>query len=131
MITRWNPFNNRPLSYHGFDQMVGHPFDRLLDFAALSNFQKNDNGSLSVSIDVPGIKETDITIENDGESISVKGESKTSTSHRSVSQTFSIPEGYSAENVKAELSHGILTLTLESKQLEPQKEVKKIPITST
>ena len=129
MITRWNPFNNRSLSYNGFDQMRG-AFDSLFDFAALSNHQKNDDGSLSVSIDVPGIKEEDITIENDGDVISVKGESKIATSHRSVSQTFSIPEGYSSENVKAELSHGILTLTLESKQLEPQKEVKKIAITS-
>lgn len=91
--------------------------------------KKNEDGTLAVSVDIPGIKEEDITIEVEDNIVHVKGKRTTATSSYDVSKSFSIPEGYASDDIRAELVNGVLTLSLAAKQL-PQKEVKKIPITS-
>lgn len=90
----------------------------------------SEDGSLVVSIDIPGIKQEDIAIELADGMIVVSGNRKTATSSHVISKSFSVPEGYSEDDIKAELQDGILTLTLSAKSL-PAKEVKKIAITST
>ncbi len=114
------------LFYDPFETLFGDlftPFDWGMEY------KKNENGTLSISVDVPGIKESDISIEISDNIISVKGERKTTISSYSVHKKFNIPEGYSSEDIKAELDSGVLTLTLNSKQ-EPNKEIKKIPIST-
>jgi HSP20 family protein len=103
----------------------------LFAWSPISNldYQKNEDGTLSVSIDVPGIRQEDLTIEIKDNTVNVKGETKTERSCRKVSQAFTIPEGYNTDEIKAELDSGILTLTLPTKHL-PQPEVKKIAVTS-
>jgi HSP20 family protein len=91
--------------------------------------KKGEDGSLDVSIDVPGIQESDLIIEVIDGIITVKGERKTSISTHSIQKSFSIPEGYDTENVSAELKNGILSLKLAAKQL-PSKEIKRIALTS-
>lgn len=91
--------------------------------------RKAEDGSLDVSIDVPGIQESDLIIEVIDGIITVKGEKKTSISTHSIQKSFSIPEGYDTENVSAELKNGVLNLKLAAKQL-PSKEIKRIALTS-
>lgn len=91
--------------------------------------KKNEDGSLAVSIDVPGIAESDLQIELSEGIITVKGERKTASSSYTLTKSFSVPEGYDAENVVAELKDGVLNLKMSAKQL-PTKEVKKIPLLS-
>lgn len=93
--------------------------------------KKNEDGSLSISMDVPGIQEQDLAIEIIDGSISVKGERKTPTSSYSVYKRFSIPEGYDSEKITAELRDGVLTINVANKPLPPAKEIKKIAITSS
>lgn len=145
MLSLWNPFI--PVVRERSDSRIStkNYFDRLFEdtFATMTHDllgghltslgieqKKNEDGSLSVSIDIPGIKEEDITIEVQDNVVNIKGERKTATSSYSVSKSLSIPEGYSSDDIKAELTNGVLTLGLAAKQL-PQKEVKKIPITPT
>jgi HSP20 family protein len=118
-------------------------FDRLFDdtlftgfndlFGATANWgmesKKLEDGSLSISVDVPGIKDADLSIEVADGILTVKGSRKTQTSSHSVNKSFSVPEGYSTEDINAELSDGVLTLKLAAK-LPPAKEIKKIPITT-
>jgi len=139
MLSLWNPLipvkersDSRisPKTY--FDRLFEDTFATMTQdlFGAATlgiENKKNEDGTLAVSIDIPGIKEEDIAIEADGNLIHIKGERKTATSSYSVSKSFTIPDTYTSEDVKAELSNGVLTLTLAPKQL-PQKEVKKIPI---
>jgi len=91
--------------------------------------QKNEDGSLSVNIDLPGIKAEDIAIELKNNVVSIKGKRQTTTSTYEVNRSFSVSEGYSSEDIKAELSNGVLTLTLIPK-LETLQEIKKIPVIS-
>lgn len=144
MLSLWNPFI--PVTRERSDSRLStkNYFDRLFEdtFATMTSDlfgghltnigierKKNEDGSLSVSIDIPGIKEEDITIEVQDNVVSIKGERKTATSSYTISKSLSIPEGYSSDDIKAELTNGVLTLGLAAKQL-PQKEIKKIPITS-
>lgn len=142
MLALWNPF--LPVERVKSDSRLSPKsyFDRLFEdtwSAAIHDLslmpaslgiesQKKEDGSLNVAIDVPGMKESDLTIEIDDNILTVKGQRKTATSSYSVHKSFTIPEGYETENVKAELKDGVLTLNLVGKPLPPPKEVKKIPI---
>lgn len=131
MLSVWNPFfydkKLSKLSSRSFDNL----FNDLFHTSAWGmEYKKNEDGSLAVAIDVPGVKEQDITIEVTPEQVlTVKGERKTATSSHSICKSFYIPEGYDSENINAELKDGVLTLTLTTK-LPPNKEVKKIKINS-
>lgn len=143
MLTLWNPFI--PVTRERADSRIStkNYFDRLFEdtFATMTQDlignqwsigieqKKNEDGSFAVSIDIPGIKEENINIEVVDNMVHVKGERKTATSSYVVSKSLTIPEGYSSDEIKAELVDGVLTLNLSAKQL-PQKEIRKIPIST-
>ncbi len=144
MLSLWNPFIPVVRDRSDSRMSTKNYFDRLFEdtFATMTQDlfsghltgigieqKKNEDGTLAVSIDIPGIKEENITIEVEDNIVHVRGERKTATSSYSVNKSLSVPEGYSSDDIKAELVDGVLTLTLAAKQL-PRKEVKKIPITS-
>jgi HSP20 family molecular chaperone IbpA len=97
------------------------------------NYERNESdGSLLVSVDVPGMKEADIAIELVDGFLSVKGEKKSNNNYRSVNKSFSIPQGFDEDSIQAKLEDGVLLITLKTKELSPppQAEVKKISISS-
>ncbi len=143
MLTLWNPFvpvrtqsDSKMSTKNYFDRL----FEDTFDTAFRDLFQvptgwgieskKNEDGSLAVAIDVPGIKENDLIIEIDEGILTVKGERKTATSSHSIHKAFSIPEGYDTDNIAAELKDGVLNIKIANKPLSPPKEVKRIAITS-
>lgn len=143
MLSLWNPFipvvrersDSRISTKNYFDRLFEDTFSTMthdLFSAPLAGIgienKKNEDGSLTVSVDIPGIKEEDITIEVQDNIVGIKGTRKTATSSYTVNKSFTIPEGYSSDDIKAELVDGVLSLILAGKPV-PQKEVKKIPIT--
>lgn len=141
MLSLWNPLI--PVKTQSDSKMsVKSYFDRLFedtfDNAFNDLFQiptgwgieskKNEDGSLAVSIDVPGIKESDLSIEIDKNILIVRGERKTATSTYKLNKSISIPEGYDTDQITAELKDGVLSINIIGKPLPPAKEVKKIPI---
>lgn len=145
MLSLWNPFI--PVTRERSDSRIStkNYFDRLFEdtFATMTHdlftapwaairteSKKNEDGSLAISIDIPGIKEEDIIIEVQDNIVNIKGARKTATSSYTINKSFTIPEGYSSDDIKAELINGVLTFTLIGKSL-PEKEIKKIPITSS
>jgi HSP20 family protein len=145
MLSLWNPFipvvrdrsDSRISTKNYFDRLFEDTFTTMTQDLFNGHLtglgieqKKNEDGSLAVSIDIPGIKEEDITIEVEDNIVRVKGERKTATSSYAVNKSILIPEGYSSDDVKAELVDGVLSLTLAAKQL-PQKEIKKIAISSS
>lgn len=92
---------------------------------------KNEDGSLTTTVDLPGVAEKDITVEVSPKGfVTVKGETKTKTSSRIVKRSFSVPKDCDSEQLKAELKDGVLTLTMPGKALPAEKEVKKITVTT-
>lgn len=97
------------------------------NFSLGINSQVQEDKSMAVSVDVPGLKAEDITIEVSNQAINITGERKTNNSSVRIHKSFSIPEGYSEDNIVANLQDGVLGLILVPKSL-PAREVKKITI---
>lgn len=142
MLSLWNPLipekiksDSKLSTRNYFDRLLSEPFETI--FSDVFNtsiygieYYKNTDGSLIVSVDVPGITEENINVELTNNILTVKGERKNTNSSYSVYKTINIPEGYETDNIKAELKHGVLSLTLKNKPI-PQKEVKKIEVISS
>ena len=99
------------------------------------------DGHIEVSAELPGVTEKDIavTLTPDGNTLSIKGEKRTSKekkekdyycaerSYGSSRRTMSLPATVNADKVKAKLRDGVLEVTLE--KMEPSsKGVKHIQI---
>lgn len=115
-----------------FDRLWQHTVnDFFSDFSRpwtdILDSKKNEDGTLSIYIDVPGVKEEDISIELISSSIRIKAERKNRNSSWSLNKSFTIPSGYSAEDLKAELSDGVLVLTLKGEPIQ-EEPIKKINI---
>ena len=96
------------------------------------DYKKNEDGSCTLTVDVPKYKEEDLNIELTEDNVLViKGKRKTDTSSYSVQKSFSISEEFDADSIKAELKDGVLTVSVAAKLLPKTKEVKKIPITTS
>lgn len=128
MLTPWNPF--LPVKKSEYKTAFDSIFDSFFQPMGIEQ-NKNEDGSFSIDVDLPGIKEKDISIQlSDDNILTIKGERKTATSSYSVNKSFSLPEDSDPESLKAELKDGVLSLTLAAKSLAPAKEPKKIPITT-
>lgn len=106
-----------------------YDFNRPWASAIQLDSKKNDDGTMSIYVDVPGVKQEDISIELINSSIRVKAERKNRNSTWSLDKTFSVPTGYTSEDLIAELGDGVLTLTLKAKP-PIEENIKKINIIS-
>jgi HSP20 family molecular chaperone IbpA len=137
MLSIWNPFvpvksqaDSKISTKTYFDRLFEDTFEIAFQdlFHIPSGFgiesKNNEDGSLGISIDVPGIQESDLVIELIDGLLTVKGERKTSNSSYKLNKSFNIPESYDTENITAQLKDGVLSLNLKEKPL-PIKEPKK------
>lgn len=129
MLVRWNPFFPVKKSENAIDKFFdSFSLDHLFDNNVFGlNYLKNEDGSYSIDVDVPGIKEEDISVNLTDNIVTVKGERKTKTSTYSVNKSFSLPENCDSESLTAQLKDGVLTLTVAVKTKE-EKKTKSIPI---
>lgn len=134
MLTIRNPF--LPVNNSKRKTNIENLFDSMFNFENLFDnsfvgmeYKKNEDGTLSITADLPGIKEEDVNIElSEDNVVSIRGERKTATSSYSVHKSFVLPDNYDTDNLKAELKDGILTLVAVNKPLPAAREPKKIPI---
>lgn len=144
MLSVWNPFapivsrdmkSDRGLSSKDyFDRLFETTFNEfftdLYPYKTLGiESREQEDGTLNIHIDVPGIKENDLSIELMDNILSIKGERKNKGNYYSLNKSFSIPEKYDTATLKAELNDGVLSITLKSKPKE-EKVIKKIEIIS-
>lgn len=106
----------------GFDQVFA---DFMSDMGL--QYSENEDHTLTYSVDVPGIKEEDLTVEVSDYTVNIKGMRKTNKSEYSVKKSFLIPKNYNPESLKAKLADGVLTITIEPKT-ETEKITRKIDI---
>lgn len=124
-LLRWDPFREMaPLSM-GFVPSVD---------------VKETANEYVFKADVPGMKEQDIEISLTGNRMSIAGkreeEKKTEKDtyyamerhYGSFRRTFTLPEGVDVEAVKAEMAHGVLTVTVPKKAIA---EAKRVTVTTT
>lgn len=92
-----------------------------------------------ITLDVPGMKQEELTIEVQGDSLIVRGEKQESKeskdkqfyrverSYGTFQRTLALPNDANADEINANLKDGVLTLTIPRKQVEG-KDVKRIAI---
>ena len=98
---------------------------------------KETKDSYVFKADVPGVKESDLTINLTGTRLSVSGKREAERqqenetyfsderSYGSFTRTFTLPEGIEAEKVNANLKDGVLTITVPKR---PEAQPKKVSI---
>lgn len=104
-------------------------------FPAVESFEKD--GKLHIRAEMPGVEPSDVNVSITGNRLTISGERKSSReldeanvfvrelSHGTFERSFSLPEGINAEEVKAEFSNGMLSLTL---PLPPQNKTRQVKI---
>jgi len=124
-VMRWDPF--RELDATG-DAAFSPSFD-----------VKETKDGFVFKADLPGIKESDLDIQLTGQRLTVSGKREAEKrdeneryftwerSYGSFSRVFTLPDGVDGEHVAANMSDGVLTLTVPKKpEVKPRKiEVKK------
>ncbi len=124
------------LNWDPFREMT--PFVSPVPATFMPDFEvKETKDGYVFKADVPGIKESDLTITATGNRLTVAGkrdtekEEKTDTyytcerSYGEFTRSFTLPEGVDMDAVRADLSEGVLTVTIRK---TPEAQPKKIAI---
>ena len=118
-LLRWDPFHEMTPSWFG-QPPVEATFSPAFEV-------KENKDSFLFKADLPGMKEQDVEIKLTGDRLTVSGkreaerEDKDDTyyayerSFGSFLRTFTLPEGFDAEHVYAELKDGVLTIVVPKK----------------
>ncbi|KAH7924628.1 HSP20-like chaperone [Leucogyrophana mollusca] len=101
--------------------------------------ETGENNTVTATFELPGLKNEDVNIDVHNDRLTVAGESNVShdrdeagysvreRSHGKFSRTLQLPQGTKAEDVKAKMENGVLTVTFP--KTNPQQEAKRITIT--
>jgi HSP20 family protein len=138
-ITRWDPFS-------AFREIMRwDPFREIAPITSMGRFSELDapfevketkEGYL-FKADVPGIKESDLSVNLSGNRLTVSGkreeEKKQETdayfsyerSYGSFTRSFTLPEGIESDKVNANLKDGVLSILVPKK---PESQPKKVAI---
>lgn len=100
-----------------------------------------DDKQYEVLLDVPGLKESDLTVEVKGDTLFIKGEKEDTSeskdkhyyrierSYGSFQRTLALPEDAKASDIQASLKDGVLKLVIPRTEVEPS-DVQRIAISS-
>ncbi len=146
LINKYNPFtaissskSDRYMSSKEyFDKLIENTFNDFFSdlhfpyYTTPSDIEmiKQEDGSLLMQIDVPGMKQEDLVVEVVDNIINIRGERKTAKGHYSINKSWTISENYDISSLAANLADGVLTISLKSK---PKIEVpiKRIEISTS
>jgi len=137
MLSVWDPFADLNRVQREIEKNFFGPRNRPADFAPAVDVHE-DEDSLVLRAELPGVKQEDIDIQVDGNVLTLKGERRlegdqqTRRYHRiersygSFVRQFQVPTNIDGTAIDAQLSDGILTLRLPKKaELKARKiEVK-------
>lgn len=129
-----DPFRHLSLFEDAVNRMLSEPRTGRPWSPAVDIFE-NEN-ALVLKADVPDVKPEDIDLQVENQTLTLKGQRKFEQQtekggyHRiernygSFVRTFSVPSTVDTENVAADYSHGVLTVTLPKKQTAKPRQVK-------
>lgn len=125
-LVRWNPF-------HELDAFPAWGTDGFVP-----NFDvKETKDALVLQADLPGLTEKDVNISVTGNRLTVSGERKAEEkkedenyytferSYGAFTRTFTLPDEVDADEVRAELKDGVLTVTLPKR---PEAKARRVPL---
>ena len=143
-VVRWEPFNEMVSLRDAVNRLFEDSFIRPgawpmpLEAAALSIptdvIETKDN--VVVKMSAPGVKPEDIDISVVGDTLTIKGETKSEEQFEegsylrkerrfgSFQRTFSLPASVASDKAKADFENGVLTLTLPKTEAAKPRSIK-------
>ena len=125
----------------GSGNVFGNAFETTLGAFNPKIDISGEDKAYEVVLDVPGMKQEDISIELKGDLLVIKGQKEEKSenkekqfyrverSYGSFQRTLSLPEDANAEDISANLKDGVLKLTIPRVETDT-KDIKKIPISN-
>jgi len=113
--------------------------DTSFSFAAPAIDFSEDDKAYKITAELPGLEAKDLDVSIAGDTLLIKGEKRQETEQKdknyhvteraygSFQRAFALPEGIARDKIAADLSKGVLTLTL-PKTAEARKPARKIDI---
>lgn len=145
-ITRWDPLREFATLQHQLNRLFpDYPPTRAgqtgEDFLTSGSFIPpvdiyEDEHSITLKLEVPGIDEKDIDVRVENSTLTVRGERKfekdvkeenfhrIERSYGSFSRSFTLPNTVNPEQVNADYTNGVLTITLAKRAEAKPKQIK-------
>ncbi|MGH8311077.1 MAG: Hsp20/alpha crystallin family protein [Steroidobacteraceae bacterium] len=145
-VSRWNPFRDEPFFSEGVFRDWPAPFARLarswddLVPARASRLAPavdlaEDEKSFVVTIELPGVKREDVTVELQDDVLSIRGEKKSEReekkdrshwverSYGSFARSFTLPPTAVAEQMVASFKDGVLTIEIPKREQAKSRQI--------
>jgi HSP20 family protein len=122
-----------------FDVEPAWRYESSFSFPSPAVDMTEDDKAYKVTAELPGLESKDIDVSVTGDVLTIKGEKQqekeqkeknyyvSERSYGSFQRSFMLPQGVEANKIAADLSKGVLTITL-PKTAEAQKQAKKIEV---
>ena len=142
MITRWDPFREMTTLQDRMNRLFNDQFGAMTrDEALTGSFVPpvdvyEDENTIQVRLEVPGIDEKDIDIRMENNVLTVRGErkfekdEKEENFHRverrygSFTRSFTLPSTVNSDDVQADYDKGVLTIRLAKRAEAKPKKIK-------
>lgn len=127
----WRPFETFADDVMGFSNQMFKSLDEMLstntNFGRLPIDIQMTETSIMYLIDLPGVKQEDIDISQEGYAITIRATRNIRNSQNSMETSFILSKEAKLDTLKASLADGVLTIAFDR---EKPAEVKKIRISS-
>ncbi len=122
-----------------FDLEPTWRFESSFNFAAPAIDVSEDDKTYKITAELPGLEARDLDVSISGDTLVIKGEKQqekeqkgknyhfSERAYGSFQRTFALPDGVARDKIAADLSKGVLTITL-PKTPEAQKPAQKIEV---
>src|SRR5215467_7683471 len=141
VLTRWDPFREFTTLQDRMNRLFRDSFGDREEALTTSTFAPpvdvyEDEHSVTLKIEVPGIEEKDIDVRVENNTLTVHGERKIEKEEKeenyrrverqygSFTRTFTLPQTVDTENVSATYEKGVLKITLPKKAEAKPKQIK-------
>jgi HSP20 family protein len=126
-ISLWNPFGEEFFSPERFFREWNSPVERAARLAPAVDVSESEK-SYSITVELPGVKKDDVTVEVHENVLSIRGEKKSEREEKkdkthwvertygSFSRSFTLPPTAVSEDLKASFNDGVLTVELPKKE---------------
>ena len=130
-LVRWDPFAGMTDLRREMDQIFGEFFGRTPSNMATTEAMwsplvdiHETKDSFLLQVELPGVKQEDIQVSVEGDTLTLKGELKRETevkedqyhrierSYGAFSRTLELPPGVNPDAIKASIAKGVLTVTV-------------------
>jgi HSP20 family protein len=129
LLDRFSTGFGMPSLRRMFEMEPAWRFESSFNFAAPAIDVSEDEKAYKISAELPGLEAKDLDVSIVGDTLMIKGEKKQEKeqNYHITERALTLLDGVARDKIAAELSKGVLTLTL-PKTVEAQKPAKKIEV---